>query len=259
MCMYKYLFRFIKGKEIWKFKLIQVFVMQVELFAQWGPFKSVLSEVNKHMIANSLVEDLCVKHEKRVLPEEKDLIRACGVLNFNNAMELCRVVYYVYGYELGLRGCGEHVNAKWSDFNYCSKTDSLTYTFPPDKTQKGSCKKPHAWVPVTMHRNHQFPDECPVALYLELQKRRPENSDDRLYLQPNHSGSQSKGNFRRLDNFTRGPLGKAMIGQFMHQICEAARIQDRAGQSLRRTFVSDMVLSGVPVRLFIYSFIFVLF
>eukprot|EP00242_Pyramimonas_sp_CCMP2087_P012111 CAMPEP_0198210374 /NCGR_PEP_ID=MMETSP1445-20131203/20066_1 /TAXON_ID=36898 /ORGANISM="Pyramimonas sp., Strain CCMP2087" /LENGTH=531 /DNA_ID=CAMNT_0043884419 /DNA_START=380 /DNA_END=1972 /DNA_ORIENTATION=+ len=227
---------------------------KVALLSRRGPYARVYNALDNRMRAASQHSKLAkTTRQPRFTDVEKAAVRGLFIFQYDSPLctsyAMSCAIHWIFGLELVLRGSDEHVSAKWSNFSLQHDHDGVEfvqYDFPPDKSTSGGIENSLDHAAATMYANQAFPAECPVRLWKELDRIRPANAVDRLYLGCKSQGSRKTGNFEYKKGFNCQPMGKITVSTLLPFVCDRAGCVSRSAHALRRTAISDMFQAGAP-------------
>jgi len=232
------------------------FIWQANFLANKGEFVLIAKALDIHMCENSKNPALRTETQDSIDADETLKIINSGAITADNAMALMRRGFYIFGYDLALRGFSEHVELKFSCFTLVERKDGskkLMFKPPPHKAGKGGLKKPmreNDYKDVALFERLDIPALCPVKCYLDIKALRDAAEaggkvlPDRVYM-----GCQRQkvgGVWVMLNAFTCQPLGKHSIANLPPSICEIAGITRRTGHCIRASAATDCQAANLP-------------
>lgn len=130
----------------------------------------------------------------------------------------------------------------WGDLYYDPTEDCLAFRERQTKTRTGSTTEIRPMVPKAF-RNKENPDRCPVALYLEFKKRRPQpmlEDEAPFYLAINYKRQPFSEIWYKC-----APMGSNVIGNFMKDMAKKVGLSGRkTNHSVRKMAITQLLHAG---------------
>jgi hypothetical protein len=118
----------------------------------------------------------------------------------------------------------------------------LQYNTVADKNHQGKISDCHFPPDLLIMENKEDLDRCPVYLFDRMMSLRPERApEDRLFLKPLAIGRTAT------CWYASSVVGEQTVRKYASSICEAAGIPKRTNQFGRRTLITRMHASGIPL------------
>ena len=154
--------------------------------------------------------------------EEEEQMWNSGAFGCDTPLALTRTIWYLLTLLFGLRGRNEARQMTWGDVKLKVDSDGdeyLEFNERLSKTRKG-CGEARSFAPKAFKNARK--DRCPITIYKEYAKRRPEEmkkDDSPFFLAINHKAPPAS-----LIWYSKGPLGVQSLGKLMKSGCESAGV-----------------------------------
>ena len=178
--------------------------------------------------------------------EEEELLFDKGLFGNHEPEVLQRTVWWTLSLHFGFRARDESRKLKWGDveLGFDQETGKEVLVWKAERGSKTRHGEGHqrAFYPTAQASNSR---RCPVSLYKTFASHRPDSSkfpESPFFLAVN--------NKRKPDSqvwYTKGPLGKNTIGQFLPKAAKAAGLSGKiSNHSVRKTCISRLMDADIP-------------
>ena len=152
-------------------------------------------------------------------------------------------MFLTIGRSMLLRG-GSYRDLKFSGFEICNVEGNIFLAYEEyfsKNKQAGLRDLSVQHRTLRAFQDLENPNFSAPELFQELQKTRPTEAPDALFLQPLTSSDQDGVLFKRM------ALGKNTLDKFLQKLCMKAELPVRSNHAMRRTEIQSLQRQGVPI------------